>query len=188
LHRRAWTSLYAAPRNGRIDEEAARDLLANQPPLQADDGKRIAVYAVDRSVWFRCDAEASPERGYYHHPSRHSAGQPIVAGLGFERDSWVAPVDARRVRPYEDANDTAAEQVEALIRRLPEQPAPLFVFDAGYDPVRLRGEKAALPRSWCACTSLPRGERRRKSKKLWLWWHGEVAPDLELLCHLSGNI
>jgi hypothetical protein len=47
--------------------------------------------------------------------------------------SWITPVDARRVRPYEDANDIAAEQVEALIRRLPEQlPAPLFVFDAWY--------------------------------------------------------
>jgi hypothetical protein len=31
-------------------------------------------------VWDRCDAECSPERGFYYHPSRHSAGQPIVAG------------------------------------------------------------------------------------------------------------
>lgn len=28
---------------------------------------------------------------------------------------------------------------------------------------------------------LPRGERRRKPKKLWLWWHGEGEPDLDLL-------
>jgi hypothetical protein len=28
---------------------------------------------------------------------------------------------------------------------------------------------------------LPRGERRRKPKVLWLWWHGEGAPDLGLL-------
>jgi hypothetical protein len=30
---------------------------------------------------------------------------------------------------------------------------------------------------------LPRGERRRKPKELWLWWHGpsEASPDLELL-------
>jgi hypothetical protein len=67
---------------------------------------------VDVSVWSRCDAEASPGRGYYyHHPSRHSAGQPIVAGwayqlvagLSFERDSWVSPLDARRVRPEASA-------------------------------------------------------------------------------------
>lgn len=28
---------------------------------------------------------------------------------------------------------------------------------------------------------LPRGERRRKPKELWLWWHGEGEPDLDLL-------
>ena len=28
---------------------------------------------------------------------------------------------------------------------------------------------------------LPRGERRRKPKALWLWWHGEGEPDLDLL-------
>ena len=57
------------------------------------------VYAVDVSVWPRCDAESSPERGFYYHPSRHSAGQPIVAGwayqfiaeLNFVRESWTAP-------------------------------------------------------------------------------------------------
>ena len=27
---------------------------------------------------------------------------------------------------------------------------------------------------------LPRGERRRKPKALWLWWHGEGEPDLDL--------
>jgi hypothetical protein len=102
---------------------------------------------VDTSVWPRCDAATSPERGYYYHPSRHSAGQPIVAGwayqivagLSFERDSWVTPVDARRVRPDEDTGDVAAEQVKELLRRLPDEASiPLFVFDAGYDPVRLQ--------------------------------------------------
>jgi hypothetical protein len=33
----------------------------------------------------------------------------------FERDSWVTPVDARRVKPDEDANDVAAEQIRELV-------------------------------------------------------------------------
>jgi len=49
----------------------------------------------------------STQRGFYYHPSRHSAGQPIVAGwayqwiarLGFARESWTAPVDVERVPP-----------------------------------------------------------------------------------------
>lgn len=39
---------------------------------------------MDASTWARCDAERSPERGFYHHPSKHSAGQTIVAGCTLE--------------------------------------------------------------------------------------------------------
>ena len=46
-------------------------------------------FAVDASVWPRCDAETSPDRGYYHHPYRHSHGQPIVAGWNY---SWLVQV------------------------------------------------------------------------------------------------
>jgi hypothetical protein len=98
-------------------------------------------------------------RGYYYHPSRHSAGQPIVAGwayqfiagLNFIRESWSAPVDVQRVRPAQDANEVAAEQVKAFLRRSPEEEefAPLFVFDAGYDPVTRcsRGWRGVCARS-----------------------------------------
>ena len=100
---------------------ALRALLMGQP-LPAGP----PVYAVDLSVWPRCDAEASPERGFYYHPSRHSAGQPIVAGwayqwlaqLSFTRDSWTTPLDVRRVHPRENANTVAVEQIEAP-RRAP---------------------------------------------------------------------
>ena len=51
----------------------------------------------------------------------------------------MTPADIRRVRPEEDADLVAIEQVRGLLHRLPEQSfSPLFVFDAGYDPVRLQ--------------------------------------------------
>jgi hypothetical protein len=117
-----WGSAYAALACGRIDAERLRDLLASHLP----DGDP-PVFAVDVTTWPRCDAECSPERGYYYHPSRHSAGQPIIAGwayqwiaqLSFDRDSWTAPVDARRLHPLDDADQTAAAQVRALLERLP---------------------------------------------------------------------
>jgi hypothetical protein len=66
----------------------------------------------------------------------------FIAQLNFVRESWSAPVEVRRVRPaQEDANEVAAEQVKAFLRLSPEEEeeeervAPLFVFDAGYDPV-----------------------------------------------------
>ena len=139
--RRGWGSVYAALARGRIDTERLRDLLVRVLPA----AERL-VFAVDVTTWPRCDAECSPERGFYYHPSRHSAGQPIVAGwayqwiaqLGFERDSWTAPVDARRLHPLDDTDQTAAGQIRALLDRLPAGGAvPLFVFDAGYDSAQL---------------------------------------------------
>ncbi len=79
VHRRDWGSLYAALAHGEIDAEALRALLSRHPL-----GGQTPIYAVDVSVWPRCDAEASPARGYYYHPSRHSAGQPIVAGWAYQ--------------------------------------------------------------------------------------------------------
>jgi hypothetical protein len=282
-HRRGWGSLYSALSRGRIDAQALRRLLAHHPLA----GSETPVYAVDVSVWDRCDAECSPERGFYYHPSRHSAGQPIVAGwayqfiaqLNFVRESWTAPMDVERLRPAQDANEVAAEQVKAFLRLLAEEDkeeraVPLFVFDAGYDPVKvqqrleeapcqilvrlragrrfygdpsLAGPPASLgrprrhgpkmkcndPGTWSEPSAehtcedagygsvrvrawaelhpkvqnhagkgtrgplpivvgtlvlveverLPRGERRRKPRVLWLWWHGPegTRPDLDLI-------
>jgi hypothetical protein len=140
-HRRGWGSTYAALASGRVQVERLRDLLAGCLP-DADP----LVFAVDVTTWPRCDAECSPERGYYYHPSRHSAGQPIIAGwayqwiaqLSFDRDSWTAPVDARRLHPLDDTDQTAASQIRALLGRLPAGgSAPLFVFDGGYDSAQL---------------------------------------------------
>jgi hypothetical protein len=147
--RRGWGSVYAALARGEVDAERLRDLLVSVLP-SADP----PVFAVDVTTWPRCDAECSPERGYYYHPSRHSAGQPIIAGwafqwicqLSFDRDSWTAPVDARRLHPLEDTDQTAAAQIRALVARLPASEAvPLFVFDAGYDSAQLTLDLADLP-------------------------------------------
>ena len=126
-YRRGWGSLSEALSAGRIDGAALRTLLMDQAPR---DGP--SVYAVDLSVWPRCDAEASPERGFYYHPSRHSAGQPIVAGwayqwlaqLSFTRDSWTAPLDIYRVHPSQNANAVAVEQIKDLRSRLPSENGP----------------------------------------------------------------
>jgi hypothetical protein len=278
-HRRGWGSLYAALNRGRIGAESLRRLLVRHPLAESE----TPIYAVDVSVWDRCDAECSPERGFYYHPSRHSAGQPIVAGwayqfvaqLNFVRESWTAPMDVERIHPAQDANEVACGQVKALLNRLGKVgPVRLFVFDAGYDPVKIQrglegsacqilvrlragrrfyGDpslsdppahigrprrhgpkmKCSDPVTWPepsaehACEDagygsvrvrawakmhpkvqnherrgsrgplpivvgtlvlveverLPRGERRREPRVLWLWWHGPegTAPDLALL-------
>ncbi len=117
-------------------------MLAAQPLAHGE-----PIYAVDASVWMRSDAATSPGRAIYSHPSRHSAGQPVVAGwayhgiaqLSFVRESWTAPVSGRRLEPHATSNVVAgAEQITALLGRLPaDGPLPWLVFDAGYDPVQV---------------------------------------------------
>src|ERR1700730_4614871 len=107
------------------------------------------VFAVEASTWCRDDADCSAERGYYYHSSRHSNGQPIVAGwsyqwiaqLNWPADSWTAPLDAVRLDPRPEAVSTeeqAAGQIRAMVARLgPTADVPWCVFDGGYDPVQL---------------------------------------------------
>ncbi len=141
LHQRRWGSLYDALAAGQVSSRSLEQLLANHPLAGGE-----PIYAVDVSVWPRCDAETSPERALYYHASRHSAGQPIVAGwayswiaqVGFARESWTAPLRVRRLRPQEHANAVAAEQIAAFLPHLQaDDPLPWFLFDAGYDPVQL---------------------------------------------------
>src|SRR5215211_4393428 len=156
VHRRGWGSVYAALARGEVDAERLRDLLAGCLP--ADDP---LVFAVDVTTWPRCDAECSPERGYYYHPSRHSAGQPIIAGWAFqwiahlscERDSWTAPVDARRLHPLDDTDQTAAAQIHTLLERLPAGgTVPCLCSTPATTPPSSPSTSPTLPpRCWCGC-------------------------------------
>jgi DDE superfamily endonuclease len=132
---RGWGSVYDALVDGQIDSQAVETLLANHPLLSGE-----PIYAVDASVWARCDAETSPERAFYHHPSRHSAGQPILAGwayhwiaqVSFAHDSWTAPRKIRRLKPGDNINHVAVEQIKELLQDTPHTTSlPIFVFDAG---------------------------------------------------------
>ncbi len=149
VHRRGWGSLYAALAHGRVTSSALRDVLSRYPLANGQ-----PIYAVDCSVWARCAATTSPQRGYSYHSSRHTGGVPVVAGwsyqwisqLSFTRDSWTAPLDVQRVPLSADVNTVAATQIKDLRRRLPaEGPVPLFVFDAGYDPVQLTLDLEGVP-------------------------------------------
>lgn len=152
VHRRGWGSFDAARAKGEIPPEAIEPLLA-QHPLAAAAGGRL-ISGVDTSVWPRCAAETSPDRGCSHHASRQSAGQPIVAGwsfpwvahLSFTRDRGPAPLSVRRVPPGTEGNDAAASQLKALVARRPDDgPVPRFAFDCGYDFVPLGESLAGVP-------------------------------------------
>ena len=73
---RSHGSFYKALALGSVDGACLRRLFVSAQPAHWP-----LVFAIDASTWPRRDAETSPERGFYHSASRHSAGQPIVAGV-----------------------------------------------------------------------------------------------------------
>jgi hypothetical protein len=151
---RGWGSLYDALNAGTMDLTQLETLVSSCLFALPTNW-----YAVDASVWPRCDAETSPARGYYHHPYRHSHGQPIVAGWNYSWlvqlparcSSWTAPLRVRRIIPGENLNLVAAEQIRSWLhlhqtaQRHPTAALPVFTFDAGYDPVQLRLALDDLP-------------------------------------------
>jgi hypothetical protein len=139
--RRSHGSLYKALARGSIDATRLGRLLVEHRPKDWP-----LIFAVDGSTWDRCAAETSPERGFYFSASKHSSGQPIVAGwlyqwisqLNWAKDSWTAPLDARRITPHEDTTTATVDQVQHLVGLLPsDDEVPMFVFDAGYDPIAI---------------------------------------------------
>ena len=139
--RRSHGSLYKSLAEGDVDGVRLAQLVVEHRPQEWP-----LVFAVDASTWDRCDAECSPERGFHYSASKHSAGQPIVAGwsyqwicqLNWAPDSWTAPLDALRISPSMDGVDATVEQVKRLVALLPDDSqVPLFVFDAGYDGIAL---------------------------------------------------
>ena len=86
--RRSHGSLYKALARGRLDEEGFKPLVVKHRPSGWPE-----IFAVDASVWDRCDAECSPERGFYYSASKHSAGQPIVAGWSYQ---WISQLGFAR--------------------------------------------------------------------------------------------
>jgi DDE superfamily endonuclease len=80
VHRRGWGSLYAAPVHGRLSRQAVRALVARYPLA---DGQPL--YAVDVSVWPRCAAETSPQRGHWYHAAP-VGGQADCGRVGLPMD------------------------------------------------------------------------------------------------------
>ncbi|HVG97711.1 MAG TPA: transposase [Chloroflexota bacterium] len=102
--------------------------------------------------------------------------------LSWDRDSWTAPVDVRRVRPEEKPTDLAVEQLKTLVATRPAAQrgeVPLVLFDAGYDaggfthaladtPVALLIRLRSNRHFWFApvrTTAHPRGRPKRHGAK-----------------------
>jgi hypothetical protein len=132
--------VYQGLAQGRIDEEALRDLLVASRPAGWP-----CVFGIDASTIGRPWAVTSPGREFHHHScaGHTGSGDPVIKGwawqwlsqLGFDADSWTAPQDSVQVG-RDDAAAVTARQIlahAARLRQAGEARIPLYVMDAGYD-------------------------------------------------------
>lgn len=143
--RRGHGMVYQALAEGRMDEEALRELLAAARPRDWP-----LAFAIDASTYPRPWAATSPGREWHHHscPGNHGSDGAAIAGwafqwlsqLSFTPDSWTAPQDQVRVGAGDDATRQAARQIiahAARLRAAGQGGVPLYVLDAGYDEAPL---------------------------------------------------
>ncbi|MET9031007.1 transposase [Nocardia sp. NPDC004168] len=157
-HRRGHGSVYAALDRGRIDIARLRRALVSVPLPRAADGR--LVLAVDITSWLRPEAHTCPQRILCHTYGRAKnthhmiPGWPysVVCALESGRSSWIAPLDAVRLTPGDEAAAVTADQLRTVIGNLIEaghwrggDPNIWIVADAGYDAPRLAFLLADLP-------------------------------------------
>ena len=138
--RRGHGMVYQGLAQGRIDEDALRDLLVRARPADWP-----CVFGIDASTIGRPWAVTSPGREFHHHScaGHTGGGDPVIKGwawqwlsqLSFDADSWTAPQDAVQVGRDDAAAVTAAQILAhaARLRQAGETRVPLYVMDAGYD-------------------------------------------------------
>src|SRR5262249_33215058 len=140
---------------GDIDVRALAELVANS--WQAVDDGPVKV-AVDVSPWARPDALTSDGLCHCYASCRCGGARKTIpgwpdsfagglgrggaAGLEWGASSWTTLLDAARIGPDDDATLVTTRQVGRVVERLDAtgvlvgRPAPVFVFDSGYDLTR----------------------------------------------------
>ncbi|MGZ5372614.1 MAG: transposase, partial [Aeromicrobium sp.] len=78
-----------------------------------------------------------PVRKSAHQKAAQSPPSPSNDNRWWIPISWTAPVDIQRITPHQDTTDATIDQVRRLVKMLDDGDVPMFVFDAGYDPVAI---------------------------------------------------
>jgi DDE superfamily endonuclease len=108
VFRRSHGSLYKALERGGIDEGRLRCLLVEHRPVDWP-----LVFAVDASTWDRCDAECSPERGYYYSASKKGTSPSSTRSSTRRRICSTVAVTGSRKDVMRSTSSGAVHESEA---------------------------------------------------------------------------
>jgi hypothetical protein len=116
--RRRFSMVYDALRQGQIDPEGARTLLATAEPTDAIQVAGYAVYPVDSTPHPRPDAETLPDRGNVYSTCKEGTERGLqYSWLGrviAQGQSWFAPRDVERIATSTTPAAVAAQQALRL--------------------------------------------------------------------------
>ncbi|MGI5510729.1 transposase [Streptomyces sp. CA-106131] len=153
---RRHSSVYDALHHGGVSADRLRQALVQRlSPARA--GEPL-MFAIDTTPLARPDARFADQRTMVmvrtKGPDMFLPGwdYSILVGIGWGATSWVQPLEARRVRPTEQAGEVALRQIRTLLADLQAtrrwqlgDPPPLILLDAGYRGAELATELDCLP-------------------------------------------
>ncbi|MDP6495015.1 MAG: transposase [Dehalococcoidia bacterium] len=142
VFRRGWPSAYTAMERGGQDKEWMRGYLSQQVP-----GTGVRVFALDTSVWPRPRSRTLQGLRYERSPTQAVQGHSTVKGHAYSTlawipqrgESWMLPVDSRRLVGKETAVAAGVEQVNLLHQHRSPAGVNVVVGDGSYGNHRFLG-------------------------------------------------
>lgn len=131
LHRRSWSSAYAAIEKGQQDNDYLRRLFIHHLP-----NERVQVFALDASKWIHADARTLS--GLVLGPTTSNRNiQPVhvysmLAYLPKREGSWAVPISTERLHPEDTEVQLGIRQVQQLCDCSPRDPLRVIVADGSY--------------------------------------------------------
>ena len=131
LHRRNWSSAYAAIKHGQQDHDYLTRLFIHHLPRQS-----VAVFALDASKWIRADAHTLS--GLVLGPTTSkSTIQPVhmysmLAHIPEPHSSWALPINTERLDPDGTEVQLGIRQVRQLCACVPYDTLRVIVADGRY--------------------------------------------------------
>ncbi len=131
LHRRNWSSAYAAIENGQQDSDYVSRLFMHHLP-----NERVQVFALDASKWIHADARTlsglvlGPTTSKRNIQAVHVYS--MLAYLPEMEGSWAVPISTDRLHPEDTEVQLGIRQVQQLCEGSPRDSLRVIVADGSY--------------------------------------------------------
>ena len=145
LHRRAYSSAYAAMKRGRQDVSRLRQVFAEQVPSDEE-----LVMSLDASKWPHRQADTLSGRVLepYHGQVMPVHVYSMLAWIPEAHTSWSLPLNTVRLNPEQTEVEVGAAQVDEVCRRIPDTRLKVITADGRYGTHHFMRAMQDVPAAW----------------------------------------